>query len=508
MTVRGSGQPVNTAVKPAGIWYKTNMLPSQRVVSNMPGTKFVDELIQSHNEYRRRHQVSPLRHSPELSDIAQAWAEQLARDNGFQHSKSRHEGQPLGENISLKWSSRSDSYSGKDVSDQWYSEIQMYQFGCEPRSTNCGHFTQMVWRDSKEIGVGKAQTPDGKTIVVANYKPAGNFLGKFSQNVLPVQQDAIPTRPFGLSNNSYGHSSSLFNSKSAFSNVPEMSSHTSYSGQSRPVRTYTTTEGSGSHAVTKTVVEETVTFPDGRKVTTKKETVTNGGTSQGPMAGGGEVKSRGFGHFDKEFNDRFQRLGLADRCGLEANKFSREARSDSPRNSGQRTGLSGSSSGSSESGHCSPQTMAEFSKDCLASHNDKRAKHRVAPLVHSQELTRHAQKWAEHMASTSQFGHSDCRLSNGDRLGENIACKWSSQADDYTGGQATDQWYSEIKNMDFQKVGLSSGTGHFTQVVWKGSREFGVGKARGRDGKVYVVANYRPAGNMIGEYEKNVFPPK
>lgn len=51
-------------------------------------------------------------------------------------------------------------------------------------------------------------------------------------------------------------------------------------------------------------------------------------------------------------------------------------------------------------------------------------------------------------------------------------------------------------------------SGHFTQVVWKGSRELGVGKARGRDGKVYVVANYRPAGNMMGEYEKNVFPPE
>lgn len=80
----------------------------------MPETKFVDELIQSHNEYRRRHQVSPLRHSVELSEIAQAWAEQLARSNGFQHSKSKHDGQPLGENISLKWSSRSDPYSGEN----------------------------------------------------------------------------------------------------------------------------------------------------------------------------------------------------------------------------------------------------------------------------------------------------------------------------------------------------------------------------------------------------------
>jgi len=45
-------------------------------------------------------------------------------------------------------------------------------------------------------------------------------------------------------------------------------------------------------------------------------------------------------------------------------------------------------------------------------------------------------------------------------------------------------------------------------VVWKGSKEIGVGKAQTRDGKIIVVANYRPAGNMMGDFAKNVLPPK
>lgn len=55
-----------------------------------------------------------------------------------------------------------------------------------------------------------------------------------------------------------------------------------------------------------------------------------------------------------------------------------------------------------------------------------------------------------------------------------------------------------------------TGTGHFTQVVWKNSKEIGVGKAFSRDNRVYVVALYYPAGNYVGRenYEKNVQPLK
>ena len=52
---------------------------------------------------------------------------------------------------------------------------------------------------------------------------------------------------------------------------------------------------------------------------------------------------------------------------------------------------------------------------------------------------------------------------------------------------------------------LVSFLGHFTQVVWKGSEELGVGLAT--DGKTtFVVGQYLPAGNISnpGYFEKNV----
>ena len=55
---------------------------------------------------------------------------------------------------------------------------------------------------------------------------------------------------------------------------------------------------------------------------------------------------------------------------------------------------------------------------------------------------------------------------------------------------------------------VSVGCGHFTQVVWKSSRQLGVGKAKSSDGRqVFVVCMYHPAGNYVGRYKENVSPP-
>lgn len=45
--------------------------------------------------------------------------------------------------------------------------------------------------------------------------------------------------------------------------------------------------------------------------------------------------------------------------------------------------------------------------------------------------------------------------------------------------QAVKAWYDEIKSYNFEKAQFSPETGHFTQVVWKGSQKLGVGFAFG-----------------------------
>lgn len=45
-----------------------------------------------------------------------------------------------------------------------------------------GHFTQVVWKDSKRLGIALVKN-NNNTIVVANYDPPGNFIGDYINNV-------------------------------------------------------------------------------------------------------------------------------------------------------------------------------------------------------------------------------------------------------------------------------------------------------------------------------------
>ena len=69
--------------------------------------------------------------------------------------------------------------------------------------------------------------------------------------------------------------------------------------------------------------------------------------------------------------------------------------------------------------------------------------------------------------------------------------------------------YNEVcdPGYSFSSGGFSGGTGHFTQVVWKGSTELGIGRAESQEGSMkcaYIVGRYKPAGNMMGDFPKNV----
>ncbi|XP_060927967.1 Golgi-associated plant pathogenesis-related protein 1-like [Limanda limanda] len=138
-----------------------------------------------------------------------------------------------------------------------------------------------------------------------------------------------------------------------------------------------------------------------------------------------------------------------------------------------------------------------FQKEFLETHNAYRAMHGAPPLTLSSDMNDSSQKWADHLVELGTLKQSDTKH------GENIYYMMGSGA--MTGKGAVDAWYSEIKDYNWSSPGFGMNTGHFTQVVWKETTKLGVGVAS-VGGKVYVVAQYSPPGNMNmpGYFEKNV----
>lgn len=156
---------------------------------------FVEDCSKTINQYRKIHGVAPLKTNGDLTKIAQSWAENLAQRNVLCHSKASYKGDPLGENCFMMSSSDGRPVSANQAVESWYSEIKDYNFYSHSGSGSgvTGHFTQLVWKSSRELGVGKAVTRDGKTtMVVANFYPAGNYVGQHAENVMQPNSKSAP----------------------------------------------------------------------------------------------------------------------------------------------------------------------------------------------------------------------------------------------------------------------------------------------------------------------------
>uniref|UniRef100_A0A672J0F4 Golgi-associated plant pathogenesis-related protein 1-like n=1 Tax=Salarias fasciatus TaxID=181472 RepID=A0A672J0F4_SALFA len=147
----------------------------------MADLSFQEEFLESHNAYRAAHGAPPLTLSDSLTASAQRWADYLLQLGQMQHSNMG-----TGENIYCKWGSSSEALTGREAVDKWYSEIKDYDYRYPGFRYNTGHFTQVVWRSSTELGVGVA-TDGHRVFVVGQYLPPGNYSNRFEDNVRPKE---------------------------------------------------------------------------------------------------------------------------------------------------------------------------------------------------------------------------------------------------------------------------------------------------------------------------------
>ena len=139
------------------------------------------EMLDAHNEWRSRVRsradISPLVWSEDLADYASEWANTLA-DRGFQ-MQHRPAGDGYGEN--LYWGA-GRSATPTDVVNSWGSEVENYNYNDNSCNGVCGHYTQIVWANTREVGcaVVRGTHPRYRTqeIWVCNYNPPGNYIGE------------------------------------------------------------------------------------------------------------------------------------------------------------------------------------------------------------------------------------------------------------------------------------------------------------------------------------------
>jgi len=126
-------------------------------------------VTEAHNAVRRTVGVPALSWSPKLASVAQRWADQLgARGCELEHSRS-----PYGENLFYM----SQPADAQTVVDSWASERSDYRHKTNRCSGVCGHYTQVVWRETNALGCGVARCGQGE-VWVCNYDPPGNMNGR------------------------------------------------------------------------------------------------------------------------------------------------------------------------------------------------------------------------------------------------------------------------------------------------------------------------------------------
>jgi pathogenesis-related protein 1 len=159
----------------------------------VPGSSFSDEMLCSHNARRGTFPtptpvpaLDDMEWDQALADIAADYAEQCT----WRHNANRSDNYSgyVGENMALFSSGWSVSSLVESTLTNWVEgEISNYDYASNSCSGTCGHYTQVVWRDTEHVGCAVQQCAtvtnlssswDNAYLLVCNYSPGGNFNGQ------------------------------------------------------------------------------------------------------------------------------------------------------------------------------------------------------------------------------------------------------------------------------------------------------------------------------------------
>ena len=136
-------------------------------------------MVSAHNAVRTGAQPAPDPALPlmvwddAMAQLAQEWADGC----DFEHSTHQY-----GENLYVSTSQS----EGTRAVESWASEVADYDYASNRCRAMCGHYTQIVWRDSTRVGCAYADCDtltgagfSSGRLWVCNYDPPGNWVGEW-----------------------------------------------------------------------------------------------------------------------------------------------------------------------------------------------------------------------------------------------------------------------------------------------------------------------------------------
>ena len=166
------------------VTYAQELVLPVKFETTLPVTQFLfynkrnseaERFLLSHNQYRRRHGVPELTWSDDLAVTAKA----AARNCIASHSEGAE-----------NWAKGFRDTIERAV-QRWYSEESRYDYADPPANfaefveQDTGHFTQIVWNESRRLGCGFAACEGDSFKTSCIYARGGNVLSQFEENVFP-----------------------------------------------------------------------------------------------------------------------------------------------------------------------------------------------------------------------------------------------------------------------------------------------------------------------------------
>jgi hypothetical protein len=140
----------------------------------------------------------------EITRVTKAWTENMAVNDIWDHSRY-----PYGENLGLARirnpaPTNATSYVIDSI-DMWYKEVAFYNYSRPGFSMKTGHFTQLVWRDTKRIAFSASyDTKYMKLYIAMFYHPVGNSGDRTMFSLMVKPCVIVPPAPFVKYDQIYG----------------------------------------------------------------------------------------------------------------------------------------------------------------------------------------------------------------------------------------------------------------------------------------------------------------